>query len=665
MDTSSRIAAAVTLFQQGEPASALAAVADLLDGAAPDVDALNLAAACARALGQPDQAERYGRLALRRDPSHAPSWNNLGILLQQQGRVAEAEAAYRRALALQPGFADAHYNLALLCQQTGAFAAAAAGHERTLALQPRHAGACANLGVVLERLGRLDEAERRFAAAAALDPRDPGLLQRRADLLQRLGRGAEAEACYLAALALRPDGAELHNNLAVLYAGTGRPDAAERHYRQALDAHPAHADAWHNLGLLYTRQRRLAEAEAALLACARLRPADLEVLNSLGNVYQQRDREAEAEQAYRAALALRPGYAKTLNNLGALLQRGGRADEAEAAYRQAAAADPAYPEARWNLGFLLLAQGRLEEGWPWMEARHDPRLAQPIAARPALPFPQWRGEGLAGRRIVVWPEQGFGDLVQFVRYLPLLKAAGARSVTLVCQDALAPLLRGAAGADLVLPLSQAGRLEPQDYWVLALSLPMHFRTTLATIPAALPYLAADPARMAHWRARLDDQARGGPRVGLVWRGFGGHVNDAHRSLPGLSSLAPLLALPGIAFYSLQRGMDGEEGARAAADPVLPALGAEIADFADTAAIVAQLDLVICVDTAVAHVAGALGIPCWVLLPAVHPDWRWLQGRSDSPWYPGVLRLYRQQRPGDWDGVIAALAADLVAWSGQR
>ncbi len=669
MDASRRIAAAVALFQQGEPARALDAVADLLDGAASAAharDALNLAAACARALGRPAEAERYGRLALQRDPAHAASWNNLGILLQQQGRGPEAEAAYRRALALQPAFADAHYNLALLFQQAGAFADAAAAHERTLVLQPRHAGASANLGVVLERLGRPDEAERRFGAAAELDPGDADVRQRRADILQRLGRRPEAEACYRAALALRPDSPELHNNLAVLYAGAGRADAAEGHYRAALALRPDHADAWHNLGLLYTQQRRHGDAETALLACAALRPADPEVLNSLGNAYQYLHREAQAEQAYRCALALRPGYAKTLNNLGALLQRSARADEAEAAYRAAAAADPGYPEARWNLGFLLLAQGRLEEGWPWMEARHDPRLARPIAARPALPFPQWRGEDLAGRAIVVWPEQGFGDQVQFVRYLPLLKDRGARTVTFVCQDALVPLLRGAAGADQVVPLSQAASLPAHDYWVLVLSLPMHAGTTLATIPATLPYLHADPACIRRWRPRLDAAAPGGARVGLVWRGFGGHVNDANRSLPGLSCLAPLLALPGVSFFSLQRGMDGEAGVHPAAQlpAPLPDLGADIADFADTAAIVAQLDLVICVDTAVAHVAGALGTPCWVLLPAVHPDWRWMEGRRDSPWYPQVLRLYRQERPGDWEGVVAEVAADLAAWSAQ-
>ncbi len=564
------IDAAIALYRQGAFGPALTAVGDLLEGGAANVDALNLAAACALALGQPQQAERRWRQALALQPGHAACRDNLRILLQEQ-----------------------------------------------------------------------------------------------ADGLQRQGRRAEAEPRYLAALALQPDNPELHNNLAALYAGAGHADVAEAHYRRALGLRPGYAAAWHNLGLLYTARRRLPEAERALREYVALRPHDPEGLNSLGNVCQYLHRAAEAEAIYRAALALGPGNARTLNNLAALLQREGRAPDAEALYRQAIAADPAYPEARWNLGFLLLARGRLEEGWPWMEARHDPALARPIATRPQLGCPQWQGEPLDGRSIVVWPEQGVGDTVQCVRYLPLLKAAGAGRVTLVCQDALLPLLGAVAGADRVLGLGAAAELAPHDCWVFLLSLPMHARTSLATIPAALPYLAPDPARAQHWRARLAHVCALPPaelRVGLVWRGFGGHVNDANRSLPDVDCLAPLWAVPGVRFFSLQRGMEAAAGQAERLPQQLVDLGSDIVDFGDTAAIVAALDLVICVDTAVAHVAGALGKPCWVLLPAVHPDWRWMEERADSPWYPRALRLYRQQAPGDWDGVVRRIAADLTAWA---
>lgn len=661
MNPSQRIANAIALFNAGQFDHALASVGDMLHGDEANVDALNLAAACARTLGRSGDAEAFWRRALQRDPGHAASWNNLGILLQQQGRLADAGEAFRQALHLSPGYAEAHYNLGLLLQQLGAFTEAAGSHERALALRPGYPEASANLGLVLERLGRFDDAQRRFGEAAAANPDGAESLQRRAMLLHRLGRRDEAGNCYRAALALRPDSAELQNNYAVLQAGMGQAGAAEQGYLRAVSLRPDYADAWHNLGLLYTQAGCYSRAEAALCRCVQARAGDPEAWNSLGNVYQHLQRDADAENAYLRALAAHPTHAKTLNNLGTLRQRQGAAAAAEDAYRRAIAADPAYPEARWNLGFLLLAKGRLEEGWPCLEARYDPAMARRIAVKPHLGFPQWRGETLSGRTIVVWPEQGFGDQVQFVRYLPLLKAAGARMVTLVCPDPLLPLLAGAAGIDRLLPLSQAADLPSHDFWVFMLSLPMHAGTTLDTIPAVLPYLAAEPARIARWRSRLE-ALPGTFRVGLVWRGFGGHVNDVHRSLPELSCLAPLWDVQGVSFVSLQRGMDGERGSGTSSGLGILDLGSEIEDFGDTAAILAQLDLVICVDTAVAHVAGALGKPCWVLLPAVHPDWRWMEGRKDSPWYPRTLRLYRQQRPGEWSAVVEQLAGELARFA---
>jgi tetratricopeptide (TPR) repeat protein len=675
MDNANPAAGVIALFNEGRFEQALAQLPGALQGGAADAGLLNIAAACARALERPAQAEAYWKLALQCDPSHAPAWNNLGILLQQTGRAVEAESAYRRALGLQPGFADAHYNLGLLLQQSGSLDAAAACYQHALALRPGHADTHNNLGAVYRARGQWPAALACFRQAVALQPdhaparnnlglaldalaHDAQALQRRADDLQKAGQWAQAEACYREALEHGPERAELYNNLAVLQIRMDRLAEAEASYRRALALRSDYAEAWHNLAMLFTRQRRHAQAEQALHALLALRPDDADGLNSLGNLHQQMHRYADAEQCYRRALAHRPADPKTLNNLAVLLQHERRVEAAEAAYRAAIEADPDYPEARWNLGFMLLARGRLAEGWPLMEARYDPALAHPIAARPRLAFPQWQGEDLAGRSIVVWPEQGFGDQIQFVRYLPLLKAAGARHVTLVCQEPLVPLLRGAAGADAVLGEREAAaRLAPHDFWVFMLSLPMHFHTTLATIPAALPYLEPDPVRVQRWRGRL---GQAGMRVGLVWRGFGRHVNDANRSLPDLGCLAPLWRVGGVCFVSLQRGMDGEPAPAAAPDQALLDLGAGIADFADTAAIVSLLDLVICVDTAVAHVAGALGKPCWVLLPAVHPDWRWMEERSDSPWYPGVLKLYRQTLPGEWGVVVDALAADLAA-----
>ena len=311
-----------------------------------------------------------------------------------------------------------------------------------------------------------------------------------------------------------------------------------------------------------------------------------------------------------------------------------------------------------NLGMLLLSLARYAEGWPYYEARYDTRLEAKWIPLPELPFPQWAGEPLRGKSILLWPEQGFGDEIQFVRYAPMLKARGASSVSLVCKPPLKDLLKTAAGVDRVLASGEP--VPPHDYWSFLLSVPLRVGTTLGSIPNSLPYLGANVHCVHYWRDHLPTE---GFKVGLVWRGAADHKNDANRSLPDLAALAPLWAIPGIRFVSLQKGSGAQEAISPPAGQPILALGHEIRDFADTAAIVAQLELVICVDTAIAHLAGALGKPCWVLLPAIGCDWRWLHERTDSPWYPdpGVMRLFRQALGGSWRETIAEVAQALREW----
>ena len=722
---------AIALYAKGHYSEALALLDEATRSNLASADILNVAAACALALGKEEDAVRYWQRALRIDPAYIHAHNNLGILFHRTGRRAEAEAAYRSALSLRPDHAEAHYNLGLLYQDAGMlddaqacyreavrlrpgyadahnnlgaifracanWQAAEACFRRSLAIAPANSEAANNLGLVLQEMGRPAEAEEAYRLAlrtrmndadilwrlalvcekqgkhseayaayqgvVTLRPQHAAAFHRLGNLLLHAGRLNDAHACYRRALALEPENADLHNNLGVLLTRTKQPADAERAYRRALSLRPAYADALHNLALLYLQAERFDAAEEALLGLLRIQPDHAGAHASLANLFQRTQRLPASERAYRRSLALCGNHAVTLNDFGTLLQQTHRFAEAEAAYRHAIAIAPSYPEPRWNLGFLLLYTGRLEEGWALMEARHDPVLARPIAAKPQLPFPGWSGQRLHGKSIVVMAEQGFGDAIQFVRYLPLLKQAGASRVTLVCNAPLVSLMQSAPGADRVLAENEAaGRLDNHDYWVLMLSLPLHFRTTLETIPAPLPYLKADPDRVLRWRMRLGAAGR---RVGLVWKGFGGHVNDANRSLPDLSCLAPLWGVDDVTFVSLQRGMDDE--ASTTAHPTLPLLdlGSDIVDFADTAAIVSQLDLVICVDTAVAHVAGALGKPCWVLLPHTYPDWRWMHDRTDSPWYPDVLKLYRQSLPGDWASLAHRIASDLAAWIRSR
>ncbi len=308
----------------------------------------------------------------------------------------------------------------------------------------------------------------------------------------------------------------------------------------------------------------------------------------------------------------------------------------------------------------MLARGAFEDGWPLFEARRDPRSPEALPA-PALPFPEWTGEPLDGKSLLVWFEQGFGDEIQTARYVPWLKDRGAARVSLVCKPQLAQLFATLPGVDAVIPASGHAQIDPHDYWVPPFSIPYRAGARLETIPAEIPYLAATLDRRVRWDRALPP---GDLRIGLAWRGSAALKNDANRSLAGLSTLAPLWSVPGAVFVSLQKGSGEEEADKAPpGQPIIP-LGAGIADFADTAAIIDQLDLVISVDTAVAHLAGALGKPCWVLLPRIGTDWRWLRDRDDSPWYP-TLRLFRQGEGETWDAVIVRVAEALALYAAGR
>jgi len=351
-----------------------------------------------------------------------------------------------------------------------------------------------------------------------------------------------------------------------------------------------------------------------------------------------------------------PDYAEVHCSLGVALKELGQFDGAVASFRRALEINPGLVESHLNLGSLFLSQGRYTEGWLEYEARYDPGYSGRQSIPPNLTFPRWQGEPLTGKSIVVWPEQGFGDEIQFARYFPMLKAQNVSRLTLVCKPPLKSLLENVDGVDAAVSFSEVASLPYHDYWAFPMSLPQHFSTTVETIPAKLPYLNTSPERLNRWRDRLPT---GGLKVGLVWKGNA--APNPHRSLPGLSTLASLWSIPGVTFVSLQKGPGEDEAAAPPAGQPILHLGSDILDFADTAAIVAQLDLVICIDTAIAHLVGALNKPCWVLLPAIGVDWRWLQERTDSPWYPGAMRLFRQSKSGDWSATIGEVTQALTTW----
>lgn len=338
---------------------------------------------------------------------------------------------------------------------------------------------------------------------------------------------------------------------------------------------------------------------------------------------------------------------------GKLAHAQGRFADAEQAYRAALAANPSDARAQFNLAVLLLRQGRYAEAWPLYEARFAAGLKEPTPMRSKnFTLGRWTGQDLTGRTLMLWPEQGFGDYIMVIRYAPLLKRMGLSKLTVVCAPALVELFKTVDGIDAI--LSAGEEVAPHDYWLPAMSLPLRFATTLETIPAALPYLRADPARVAQWAQRIDGA---GLKVGLVWKGSPAHTVDSQRSLSHLNELLVVLAQR-AQFYSLQVG-EAEREVHDTPFPVEP-LGQYIRDFADAAAAIECLDLLICVDTAYAHLAGAMGKRCWVLAHSHAGEWRWLEDRADSPWYPGVVRLFRKGAVPTWDSTIAEVARELQA-----
>ncbi|OBV40048.1 tetratricopeptide repeat protein [Janthinobacterium psychrotolerans] len=432
----------------------------------------------------------------------------------------------------------------------------------------------------------------------------------------------------------------------------GDAPGAEAAFQLALQADPDHVFALSNLAWMREQQGLLEDAEGYYLRALALVPDDIHLLQNLGALLMRLRRPVEAERIDRRVLALAPELPSAWSNLGALLAAVQRETEAERCHRHAIALDGNYANARYNLSYLLLRQGRLPEGWRMLEAR-----PQPTAFGDYFHFPRWHGEPLARKSILICPEAGMGDMLMLCRYASVLRQQGAARISILCHAPLKTLLRTMADIDEVIAIGEAVAAESWDYWAPVLSLPGLCETTLDTIPSSAAYLHAQTPALHDWAGRLPPARL---RVGLAWKGNAQFENDASRSLPSLDALAPLGAVEGIQFVSLQKGAGENETCAA----LTLAGGAALADMADTAALIANLDLVISVDTAVAHLAGALGKPCWLLLPDYLPDWRWFSGRLDTPWYAS-MRLFRQPAIGGWAPLIRHLAEELAHWRQQH
>lgn len=569
-----------------------------------------------------------------------------------------------------PRHLDGLLREAVELQQNGALAEAETVYHEILALRPRHFDALQLLGALALQTGRYEEGVTLLKKAIEIDPRQAPVHSNLAFALNALGRHEAALAAASRALSLKSGFVDALNNRGTALAGLERPAEALASFEQALAAKPDFPEAWSNRSCAL---RDLGRPEDAVASCDRaiaLRPNYAEAWSNRGNALSDLNRPVEAQASYERALSASSNLADAWNNLGLTYVDMNRHADALACYERALALSPDSAETHWNRALCLLQMGELSAGfaeyeWRWQRKRIAP-------SRRAFDAPLWLGETpLAGKTILLHAEQGLGDTLQFCRYAALVAAQGAR-VVLEVQPELTRLLDALEGVD---ELVTAGTPLPGfDCHTPLLSLPLALHTTASTIPARTPYLSADDAAVAHWRTRI---AQAAPphalKVGLVWAG--GHrphvpelrKNDARRSLT-FDRFAPIVETPGVQFFSLQKGDNAARQLSAMAERHEASRRVidwtdELTDFADTAALVENLDLVISVDTSTAHLAGALNKPVWIL-NRLDTCWRWMLEREDTPWYPSA-RLFRQPSLGDWDSVIGSVARALETLAGTR
>jgi|GEM_PF-293962 len=566
----------------------------------------NFAAALA-SQGKHDEAIRYFLRAAALQPDAVDTQRNLGLAYVHAGRITEAEECYRRGTTVAPSNASMHFELAQFLRTRKRYDDAVKCYQEAVRLQPNHADAYYSLGLCYGDMKRSDD----------------------------------ALSAYEAALRARPDFPEVHNNLGVLYEERGNLEKAKQSYQAALAKRPEWPEALNNYGVVLAADLNFVEAERQYRLALKVAPNSPSVLNNLGNALRSQGKLDESVAVLRKSLELKPHYSEAYNNLGITLMNKGLPDEAIAHYNQALYFVPDYPEPHLNRSLAWLSLSDFDNGWVEYEWRWRGKNFSPREYRQ----PRWDGGDLRGRTILLYAEQGLGDTLQFIRYAALAKQRGARVVAHV-QKPLLPILASFEGVDVWLP-NDGPPPESFDVHAPLLSLPGTFKTTAASIPAQVPYLTPDPHLVARWRERL---ATGNEfRVGIAWQGNPQYRGDRMRSV-ALKHFASLARIPGVRLVSLQL-KHGLEQLSEADFPLetLDGLDEQSGPFMDTAAVIKNLDLIIASDSAVVHLAGALGIPTWVLLPLA-ADWRWFRNRDDSPWYP-TMRLFRQSQVGCWDDVF--------------
>ena len=611
-----------------------------------NVDASGVATQLQKALaahqqGDLETAQTLYQRILQTDPRHCDALQLLATALTQQKKYEQALELFDQALAINPQLLQAHNNRASVLRSLKRLDESLASYTRALQLAPNDASVLYNHGNTLFDLHRFEEALASYDRALALKPADVQTWNSRGNALRELNRFDEALQSYDHALALAPNHADAWSSRGNVQRALGQYDQALQSCERALALKPNDAQMLNNQSVVLNELRRPDDALKKFDAVVQLDPTYADAWNNRGNALRLLSQHSQALQSYERALALKPNDTLTLNNQGVALHELLRFADALKSFEAALKIDPNCADAHWNGAVSHLLTGDFAQGWPAYEWRLKIKKLN-IDTR-HFQAPRWHGsEPLHNKTILLYAEQGLGDVIQFCRYAQQVAALGAR-VVLEVQPALKTLLANLAGVTTL--ISQGDALPAFDYHCPLLSLPLIFKTDLHSIKGA-SYIARDAHKVQAWRAQLQPSQR--KKIGVVWSGNPKHTNDHNRSI-ALEQFQTIFDEQ-IDYYCLQKEIKPGDAARFKQTPHLHFVGEQLNDFSDTAALIELMDLVITIDTSVAHLAAAMGKPVWILLPFI-PDWRWLLERSDSPWYDSV-RLLRQTERGDWRDVLS-------------
>ncbi|GMR05680.1 MAG: tetratricopeptide repeat protein [Gammaproteobacteria bacterium] len=591
----------------------------------------------------PDTAEYYISRAQANRPQEPVFLNSLGTVYWHQGELDKAKEVFEKTVELKPDYVDAIYNLGNAQRDLKAYSRAIYNYRKVIELDPEYINAYNDLGITLLCEGKIHAAVEQYNLALEQDPMRADIYLNLANAYMELG---ETEGAFLSiqnALAIDPNNARAYNNLGSVYYGQENYPEAITAYRHAAQLDTGSLEVFFNLGLALFKNKEYDESLRVHDQAFQIKREWPPLLVNRANTLYKLERFEEAISGYQAALKILPDYKPAFISMAATYRRMGELKQAVYWFDRVICSEPDNPSAHFGKSLALLKSGEFAAGWRHYEWRFEVTDKHFIKL-PNLNCIEWHGEQISGASLTVIGEQGYGDIIHFARYIPELKKR-CRSITFCCAPSLTRLFKDLPGIDHFVDREQTWTLKT-DYHVYLLSLPNIFNTILETIPSQVPYVSADPVAVESWKARLNSETM---NIGIVWGGNPDQIENIDRSCP-VEVLLPLTEIPGTTFYCLQMGESRDQLLDLSlSEHRIVDYTEELEDFADTAALVKALDLVITIDTSVAHLAGALNHPVWTILWFAH-CWRYLQKREDSPWYPS-MRLFRQPSIGDWQSVI--------------